>query len=157
MNGDRKTEQAIHKQFSFYRSYGGWFLAATPLLDFIAALPKHGGLEIQEENLNYTAKTISSLKNIGELLQVARGRRNISCTEMARRLGVDRRTLADLEKGGPGVSTGVFFQALDHLGLLDGLEEIVRPENDLTATAISVYKVRRKLNSKKIDDSKVDF
>jgi transcriptional regulator with XRE-family HTH domain len=104
------------------------------------------------------AETVAELRQIGIHLTVARRRRGMSTSELASRMGVDRRTLSQLEKGSPTVSLGVFFQALSTLNLLRGIEEVVRPENDVNAIATNLRRVRKRLGPiKTIDDKKVDF
>ena len=105
-----------------------------------------------------TTDVVDHLQQVGRALADARLRRGLSTSELARRIGVDRRTLAQLEAGSPSVALGTFFQALDLLGLLRGIEEIVRAENDLEAIGVDVRRARqRKRRATSIPDSKVDF
>ncbi|MGK5082057.1 helix-turn-helix transcriptional regulator [Bdellovibrionota bacterium FG-1] len=98
------------------------------------------------------------LKEVGRLLAEARRRREMSISELAGRIGVDRRTLSQLEKGSPKVSLGIFFQVLSALNLLRGIEEILKPENDLEAISTAVRRARsRQKRIKKISDEKVNF
>jgi transcriptional regulator with XRE-family HTH domain len=109
------------------------------------------------ENL-LTAESKSEMKQVGGLLAEARGRRAMSVSELATRMGVDRRTLTQLEKGSPSVSLGVFFQALSVLNLLRGIEEVVRAENDVEAISGRLRRLRKRLPGlKPISDKKVDF
>ncbi|MGZ3775228.1 MAG: helix-turn-helix transcriptional regulator [Pseudobdellovibrionaceae bacterium] len=99
-----------------------------------------------------------SLKETGQLLTEARKRRGLSVIEVARRVGVDRRTIAQLEMGHPGVSLGVFFQVMNLFNLLPGLKEVFLPENDLEALSTQIRQLRRgRVNRKKISKSEVDF
>lgn len=105
-----------------------------------------------------TAETGIKLKEAGRLLAEARKRRSMSKSDLALRIGIDRRTLANLEEGSPTVSLGVFFQALSALHLLRGIEEVLRPENDLDAIATAVRNARgRRSTPKRISDEKVNF
>ncbi len=100
----------------------------------------------------------SALREIGAQLITARARRGWSARELAKRIGVDRRTLAQLEKGRPTVSVGVFVQALGALDLLRGLEEALKPHNDLEALARDLRRIRsRKSPIRDIADDQVDF
>ena len=160
MRGSQKDEKKLHEQFAHLRLYGEWFSPSAELLQFIETRPREDGNPYHEpahEECMMSANSLTALKLIGDLVAVARKRRELSVSEMADRIGIDRRTLTQLEKGNYAVSLGIFIQSLDFLNLLNGLEEAIRPENDMEAIAISVYKVRRKIYSKKIDDSKVDF
>jgi transcriptional regulator with XRE-family HTH domain len=98
------------------------------------------------------------LKEIGRLISEARKQRKMSVVDLADRVGVDRRTIGELEKGSPKVSLGIFFQVLSALNLLRGIEELVNPENDIEAINSSVRRIRnRQTPKKKIDDTKVNF
>ena len=92
-----------------------------------------------------TAEAEAALKQVGTFLAEARDRRGMSVSELATRMGVDRRTLTQLERGSPTVSIGVFFQALSALNLLRGIEEVVRPENDVEAISSSIRRLRKRL------------
>lgn len=98
------------------------------------------------------------LKTIGRLVTEARKQRKMSVVGLASRIGVDRRTVRQLELGNPKVSLGIFFQVLSALNLLRGIEEILRPENDIEAIGSSIRRIRnRQTPKKKIDDKKVNF
>ncbi len=98
------------------------------------------------------------LKEVGRLLSEARKRRTLSISKLADRIGVDRRTLSQLEKGSPTVSLGIFFQVLSALQLLRGLSEALKPENDIEAISAAVRRARRRQPPlKKISDKKVNF
>lgn len=98
------------------------------------------------------------LKEVGGLLAEARKRRGFSVLSLATRIGIDRRTLAQLEKGSPTVSVGVFFQVLSTLGLLRGIGEILRPENDIEAISTAIRRTRRhRKPERKISDERVNF
>ncbi len=104
------------------------------------------------------ADAILELKEVGRLLAGARKRREMSISELALRIGIDRRTLSQLEKGSPKVSLGIFFQVLSALHLLRGIEEALKPENDLESISTAVRKVRsRQTLSRKISNEKVNF
>ena len=82
----------------------------------------------------------------------------MSVSELARRVGVDRRTIAQLEAGSPRVALGTFFQALEILGLLRGIDQVVRADNDLEAIAADVRRARsRRRRGPTIPDAKVEF
>lgn len=98
------------------------------------------------------------LKEVGRLLSEARQRRGMSVLELAGRAGVDRRTVAQLELGHPGVSLGLFFQVLSVFNLAQGIEEFLKPENDIETAAANVRKIRRRQKIfNKIRDDEVNF
>ncbi|WP_415063079.1 helix-turn-helix domain-containing protein [Bdellovibrio sp.] len=105
-----------------------------------------------------TSQAEVSLKEMGQQLAKARERRGFSVAELARRTGVDRRTIAQLEQGYPGVSIGVFFQLMSFLNLLPGLSEALNPENDLEAIQLQLRQLRKGNRlKKKISKSEVAF
>jgi DNA-binding XRE family transcriptional regulator len=59
-----------------------------------------------------TASSESELRRLGASVALARGRRRLSARALAARMGVDRRTLAQLERGNPAVSLGILVQAV---------------------------------------------
>jgi hypothetical protein len=82
----------------------------------------------------------------------------MSAAELARRAGVDRRTLARLDDGDPTASLGLLLQALSILNLARGFSEIVAPENDVEAALDAVRQIRRgKRRTPTIGDDEVDF
>jgi transcriptional regulator with XRE-family HTH domain len=108
--------------------------------------------------LMLTADAEIHLKDVGKLVTIARKKRKMTLLELSKRAAVDRRTLAQLEAGSPGVSIGTFFQVLSLLKLSQGLEEFLKPENDLEGAALQVRKIRqRKRSAKKINDDEVNF
>jgi transcriptional regulator with XRE-family HTH domain len=61
---------------------------------------------------------------LGQQIKVARVARKWTAAELAARVGVDRRTVAAIEAGDPGVSIGNAFNAADILGVpLFGAED----------------------------------
>jgi len=85
-------------------------------------------------------------------------RRGMSVIELGRRAGVDRRTVAQLESGRPGVSLGLFFQVLSLFNLAKGIEEFLKPENDIATVAARVRQVRKRQRvAPKISDEEVNF
>lgn len=105
-----------------------------------------------------TGDALLSLKEVGLLIAQARILRKMSVVELAERAGVDRRTISQLEAGHPGVSWGVFFQTLSLLNLLRGIEEVLRPENDIEMAASLIRQARsRKKSKRRIKDDEVNF
>ena len=56
-------------------------------------------------------------RSLGQRLQLARCRRDLSSTVFAERVGISRNTLKRLEEGDPNVSLGTYLRALRVLGL----------------------------------------
>lgn len=63
---------------------------------------------------------------LGQQIQMARIQRKWTASELAARIGVDRRTVAAIEAGSPGVSIGHAFGAATLLGVpLFGAEDVL--------------------------------
>ena len=61
---------------------------------------------------------------LGQQIKAARVARKWTAAELAERIGIDRRTVAAIEAGDPGVSLGNAFNAADILGVpLFGAED----------------------------------
>lgn len=67
------------------------------------------------------------LRVYGARLRTARIRRRWSQADLAARMNVERRTVARLEKGDPGVSMSVLLSALRVLGLWHTVEHVADP------------------------------
>lgn len=105
-----------------------------------------------------TGDAALSLKEAGRLMAEARKRRGMSVLELADRAGVDRRTVSQLEAGHPGVSMGLFFQVLSLFNLVKGIEEFLRPENDIETAAAAVRRIRKRQPvAQEIPDEEVNF
>jgi hypothetical protein len=71
-----------------------------------------------------------ALRRLGADISIARRRRKITTTLMAERAFIDRRSLARVEKGDPGVSMAIYATVLFVLGMADRLGELASPAND---------------------------
>ena len=58
-----------------------------------------------------------TLTTLGENIQYARLRRDLSSEQVAERAGISRNTLIKIEKGDEGVAIGYYFRVLAVLGL----------------------------------------
>lgn len=105
-----------------------------------------------------TGDAALSLKEAGRLMAEARKRRGMSILELADRAGVDRRTVSQLEAGHPGVSMGLFFQVLSLFNLVKGIEEFLKPENDIETAAAKLRRIRKRQPvAQEIPDEEVNF
>jgi DNA-binding XRE family transcriptional regulator len=105
-----------------------------------------------------TGDAALSLQEVGRLISEARKRRGMSILELANRAGADRRTISQLEVGYPGVSIGLFFQVLSLFNLVKGIEEFLKPENDIETAAARVRKIRKRQKvTKEISADEVNF
>jgi transcriptional regulator with XRE-family HTH domain len=66
--------------------------------------------------------------SLGQRLQLARCRRELTATGFAERVGISRSTLKRLENGDPNVSLGTYLRALRVLGLDKDMEAVARDD-----------------------------
>ena len=71
-----------------------------------------------------------ALKKLGSDISIARRRRKITTTLMAQRAFIDRRSLARVENGDPGVSLGIYASVLFVLGMSDQLADLADISHD---------------------------
>jgi transcriptional regulator with XRE-family HTH domain len=73
--------------------------------------------------------TLTKLSSsLGQRLQLARCRRDLSTTVFAERVGISRNTLKRLEEGDPNVSLGTYLRALRVLGLEADIDTVARDD-----------------------------
>lgn len=78
-----------------------------------------------------------ALKTLGSNLRTARLRRNLTLSELAAKLGVDRHVLSDAENGKLGTSAGIYVAALWAMNLLQSLDGVADPKTDEEGLALS--------------------
>jgi transcriptional regulator with XRE-family HTH domain len=66
---------------------------------------------------SYSRYTLAATELLGQLIAIERKSRKMTALDLASRLGVDRDTLARLERGDPKVEIGVGFEACAILGI----------------------------------------
>jgi transcriptional regulator with XRE-family HTH domain len=103
----------------------------------------------------YPEEVAAQLRRIGENIKKARIRRRWSKEELATRIGVERRTIARLETGSPGITAGVLFSALWVLGLQETAKDIAIPELDKAGEFLDKQREPKRVRNK-IDDE-LDF
>ena len=83
-------------------------------------------------------EAVNALAKLGADLAVARLRRHESLRSWAQRLGISVPTLMKMERGGPGVSMGIYATALWMMGRASALAELAVPETDRSALEADV-------------------
>lgn len=99
-----------------------------------------------------------ALKGLGENLRLARLRRNIPATLMAKRAGITRTTLRRIENGDPHCTLGTYAMVLKSLGAENDLLLMARDDvlgRKLQDAQLPVPKVRatRKKNNNKSSET----
>ncbi len=76
------------------------------------------------------------LIQLGNNIRTARLRRGWKQEDLARRVGVSRYVVADIEKGKPSTAIASYLGALWALGLLDDTNHVADPDNDTEGKAL---------------------
>jgi len=76
-----------------------------------------------------------ALRKLGGDISAARKHRGLTAELLASRAFINRKSLARVEQGDPGVSMGVYASVLFALGLADGLGALL--ENDRVGQALA--------------------
>lgn len=71
-----------------------------------------------------------ALRKLGHDIRDARRRRRIPVAIAAQRASISRTTLVKIEKGDPGVATGIYATVLFVLGMVERLADLADPKND---------------------------
>lgn len=77
-----------------------------------------------------------ALERLGRNIRTARLRRKLPQAELARRIGVSRFVVADIERGKPTTGIVATVGALWVLGLLDQLRAVADPDRDEEGTIL---------------------
>jgi len=78
------------------------------------------------------------LKSLGRNLRVARVRRRLTMDEVAEKLGIGRRVLADAERGKPSTGIAVYLGLLWTYGLLEQLTGVADPALDVDGQTLAL-------------------
>ena len=72
-----------------------------------------------------STEELESLKLMGERVRLARLRRNLTQVELAERMGVQRPTVINLEKGRPGVTLATLLKAMTVFGYTERIGDLL--------------------------------
>ena len=72
-----------------------------------------------------------ALTTLGRNIRTARLRRRLSRRQLAEKVGMSRYLMADIEAGKPTTAVAAYIGTLWALGLLDGVEALAHPDQDL--------------------------
>ena len=77
-----------------------------------------------------------ALTTLGRNIRTARLRRRLSRRQLAEKVGMSRYLVADIEAGKPTTAVAAYIGTLWALGLLDGVEALAHPDQDLEGKAL---------------------
>ncbi len=96
-----------------------------------------------------------ALKSLGANLRIARLRRNLGLDEVAEKIGVNRKSVADAERGKPSTGIGVYVALLWTFDLIGQFSDVADPTKDQEGLALAL--VRERTNARKTADLDNDF
>ena len=76
------------------------------------------------------AAVAETLERLGRNIRTARLRRKLPQADLARRMGVSRFVVADVERGKPTTGVAAYLGALWVLGLLGHVRDVADPDRD---------------------------
>jgi transcriptional regulator with XRE-family HTH domain len=115
-------------------------------MEHLAAMPRRAPASVP-----YPVET--ALKVLGANLRTARLRRGLSARDVAERIGVERHTVADAEKGKPSTAIGVYAGLLWTLGLIDQLAVIADPGTDDEGRALALAREPKRARRREVLDN----
>lgn len=71
-----------------------------------------------------------ALRRLGANIRVARLRRKLRLEDLAKKIGISRFVMSDIEKGKPTTAISSYLGALWALGLLDPISDLADPDKD---------------------------
>ena len=83
------------------------------------------------------------MQDLGERVALARRARGLTQRDLAHLAGVGASSIVALEKGHSGVALGTLARALDALGLLAEIDELLAPQRDPALTTFATNQLRR--------------
>ena len=94
----------------------------------------------------------SSVRKLGSDISRARRTRGMPTADFANRMGVSRSTLSRIEQGDLGVSIGNIASALQILGELGRIRELMDPSTDGIGLTLARDKLPQRIRSRKEPD-----
>ena len=88
-------------------------------------------------------------------LRIARLRRNLGLDEVAEKIGVNRKSIADAERGKPSTGIGIYAALLWTYDLIGQLSEVADPTRDKEGLTLAL--ARERTNARKTMDLDNDF
>lgn len=83
-----------------------------------------------------------TLRRLGANLRTARLRRNLTISDMAKKIGTGERAVADAEKGKPSTGVAVYAAVLWALDLIEPMADLAAPEKDEEGQRLALSRER---------------
>jgi len=94
-----------------------------------------------------------AIKSLGFNIKTARIRRNLTRSDVAEKIGVNRRVVADAENGKPSTAIAVYVGLLWALDLVDQLSPVADPAKDAEGSALALARAPSKVRKAEILDN----
>ena len=111
---------------------------------------------MSKKNLLLTAppyQVDQALKRLGANLRTARLRRRLSLEDVAQKIGIQRQTVSDAEKGNPSTSIAVYMALLWAYDLIGQMDGVAHPLKDAEGLALAASREpERARQNKDIDN-----
>lgn len=98
------------------------------------------------------AAVAAALQDLGRNIRTARLRRALTQTALAKRIGVSRFAVANMERGKPTTSVAAYLGALWALGLLDQMRHVADPANDAEGVALERARAPKRARRRRVLD-----
>lgn len=111
---------------------------------------------MSKKNLLLTAPPYQvdhALKQLGSNLRTARLRRRLTLENVSQKIGVQRQTVSDAEKGKPSTSIAVYMALLWTYDLIGQMEDVAHPLNDAEGQALAASRDPVRTRQKKDIDN----
>ncbi|MFN7191267.1 MAG: helix-turn-helix domain-containing protein [Rhodospirillales bacterium] len=95
----------------------------------------------------------SAIKDLGKRLKTARLRRNMSISDLAARMGVDRHLISDAEGGKVMTGIAVYVGMLWVMNLLPQIDRVGSPELDAEGLALSALNDPKRARARQMIDN----
>jgi transcriptional regulator with XRE-family HTH domain len=94
-----------------------------------------------------------AIQTLGANLRTARLRRNLTVEEVAEKIGANRKTILDAEKGKPSTNIATYTAMLWTLGLLGQLEDVADPALDKEGSVLARSRERQHARKERAPDN----
>jgi transcriptional regulator with XRE-family HTH domain len=94
-----------------------------------------------------------ALRTLGANIRTARLRRGLSAKDLGNKIGVDRRTVADAEKGKPSAAVAVYAALLWALGMIDQLSTLADPATDEEGRTLALAREPKRARRQEVLDN----
>ncbi|HZD54358.1 MAG TPA: helix-turn-helix domain-containing protein [Woeseiaceae bacterium] len=93
-----------------------------------------------------------ALTRLGRNIRTARLRRRLTREDLAKKIGISRYVMGDIERGKPTTAIAAYLGALWALGLLRQMDELADPDHDLEGKTLESSRRPKTAPKRKVYD-----